>query len=160
MSRLNGTGISEEMRQLASLFPWVTFTPVQIPTGTDPRRITKDSELPQLIIQVNSTVTRPGAVGGATRAFHGMTIFVVFEYVDDDDIGLKKLQIGEEIFDFLCINKHGTTYKMFVTEGNSQGAPMLDYEPEEEKAYAASGDHLAAVKITFAVEQIPMFTIN
>ena len=159
MARLKTRDISQELRNLLANHVFTSFTPVDIPTGRDPRRLQQTDDFPMLMVHVASTVAGPHGIGGSAKAWHGVRIFWADKYLDNEDVNEKKLAAAEELFDFLCLNYCGATYKLFVAdeEGSLQGWPTIDYEPLEEQAYE---DHdICLLKIEFAVRQISTFSI-
>ena len=156
MSRLSIKAISQELRQLAAAYPWTSFSPASLPTGRDPRLATKASELPQIIIQAASSIAVPKGIGGHMMGYHGFAMFVVFKYPEDADIAEMKMDIAEEMLDWLATNKAGTSYQVHLVGGDS--SPTVDYNPTEERAYDA-GSRTALVKLEFAVSQPTLFQL-
>src|SRR5687768_9701789 len=116
MARLKTSAISEELRVSLAAYPFAVSGIVlaTIPTGGDPRMLIEADDLPQALVNVTSTVTKPLSIGGGSEAFHGLEIWVVSKFVDGDDISLIKNKIGEDLFDWLCSAKQGTNYKLFI----------------------------------------------
>ncbi|MFN3652613.1 MAG: hypothetical protein ACK47B_23800 [Armatimonadota bacterium] len=160
MARLKAVEISEELRTALAAQAFDGFTLASIPTGRDPRRFTEHDLLPQAVVLIGGTGTVPRGVGGATEAVHTLTLYLLFAYADGDDINLLKLSHGAELFDWLADHKSGTNYKLFINDGGGgPGMPEIDYEPDEELVYVASGQNIAVIKLECGVRQRPFFAL-
>ncbi len=153
--RIQASEISVDLRTRLTAATFTGFTLATIPTGRDPRRFSLEDMLPQAVVHISSTVTRPLGIGGHMDAAHGVSIFLIFKYGDGDDINMLKLQHAAELVDWLCDNKATSNYELFLGD---DGSPTVDYDPPEERAYDKATP-IAILKIEAAVRQTTMFAL-
>lgn len=160
MARLRAIEIARELRASIKTYAFTDLSFVAVPTGRDPRKFTSAETLPQLVVQLASTVTVPKSIGGGMEAFHGISVFAVFGYGDSEDPNDLKLLYAADLLEWLSDNKVGDEYKAFIAGSSGvDAAPTFDYDPTEERAYSQSDRRVAVLKMTFAVTQRQTFTI-
>lgn len=162
-NRLKLVEISSELRTSLHNHAFPTLTITEIPTGRDPRRFTREENFPQCVVQIGGGFTPPRSIGGGLGAIYGVSVYYVFKYGNNDDINIKKMIYGRELFDWLADNHYGTYYKLFMND-EGQDDVELDLQPEEERIYIAESGTpnqvgIAMIALRFPVEQRGVFTV-
>lgn len=148
MSRLNPVAVSLELRTLlAADAGTFTHPPVQEPTGRDTRRLADPTQLPEILVEITGTLTKPRAIGGVMETRHQLSLFYAVQYADGDDANLLALLLGTELYDWLGNHKAGATYKLF-----DFGGVQIEYQPVESNAFGVTAS-VAMVKLTCLLDE-------
>ena len=138
---------------------FTSFELVRIFKGFDPRRLMENSEFPFAVVSMRSSSTGEGQIGGSLLGLHRCSITVFCKYSENQEPDDFRLDIGKELYDWLCDNKVSAGVYLVSFDAFTGGAPTIDYSPQEEQLFQYQ-DLVIAVRIDFSIQQPSYFNLN